>query len=86
MADLSALIRRADTVELKATVPVSDRTKGAAALGVDPLEGEIRQVYFFDTPRTTLERERRRRFGLAAFSAEDGIDRSREPLRSLPIW
>jgi hypothetical protein len=54
LAELLALIKGADSVELKLTVPISDRTSGAATLGVDPLEGQIRQVYFFDTPDLAL--------------------------------
>ena len=54
LAELLALIKGADSVELKLTVPVADRSRGAAALGVDPLEGQIRQVYFFDTPGLAL--------------------------------
>ena len=56
LAKLLALIKGADSVELKLTVPVSDRSKGAAALGVDPLDAQIRQVYFFDTPELTLNK------------------------------
>src|SRR6476469_4150031 len=48
------LTKNADSVELKLTVPLSDRSRAGAALGVDPLEGQIRQVYFFDTPDLTL--------------------------------
>jgi hypothetical protein len=54
IAELLSLIKGADSVELKLTVPISDRTRAAAALGVDPLDGQIRQVYFFDTPDLTL--------------------------------
>ncbi len=54
VAELLALTKGADSVELKLTVPVSDRTSGAAALGVDPLDAQIRQVYFFDTPDLAL--------------------------------
>jgi hypothetical protein len=54
LAELLALTKGADSVELKLTVPISDRTSGAATLGVDPLEGQIRQVYFFDTPDLAL--------------------------------
>jgi hypothetical protein len=54
LGELLTLTKGADSVELKLTVPVSDRTRGAAALGVDPLEGQIRQVYFFDTPDLAL--------------------------------
>jgi hypothetical protein len=57
LAELLALIKGADTVELKLTVPVSDRSGAGAALGVDPLDGEIRQVYFFDTPDLALNKE-----------------------------
>jgi hypothetical protein len=53
-AEFLALTRGADSVELKLTVPLSHRTEGAAALGVDPLDAQIRQVFFFDTPDLTL--------------------------------
>jgi hypothetical protein len=56
LAELLGLIKGADSVELKLTVPVSHRSKGAAALGVDPLDAQIRQVYFFDTPELTLNK------------------------------
>jgi hypothetical protein len=56
LAKLLALIKGADSVELKLTVPISDRTRAASALGVDPLDGQIRQVYFFDTPDLALYR------------------------------
>jgi hypothetical protein len=54
IAELLSLIKVADSVELKLTVPISDRTRAAAALGVDPLDGQLRQVYFFDTPDLEL--------------------------------
>jgi len=56
-AELISLIKEADSVELKLTVPVSDRGRSAAALGVDPLDAEIRQVYFFDTPDLALNKK-----------------------------
>ena len=56
LAELIALTKGADSVELKLTVPVSERSQGAAALGVDPLDAQIRQVYFFDTPDLTLNK------------------------------
>jgi hypothetical protein len=52
--EVLSLIKGADTVELKLTVPAEDRSRGATALGVDPLESEIRQVFFFDTPDLAL--------------------------------
>jgi hypothetical protein len=56
VAEFIALTKGADSVELKLTVPVSERSSGAAALGVDPLDAQIRQVYFFDTPDLTLNK------------------------------
>ena len=56
LAELISLTRGADSVELKLTVPVSERSRGAAALGVDPLDAQIRQVYFFDTPELALNK------------------------------
>jgi len=54
LAELISLIKGADSVELKLTVPVSHRSAASAALGVDPLDGQIRQVFFFDTPSLAL--------------------------------
>jgi hypothetical protein len=54
LGELLSLIKGADSVELKLTVPISDRTRAASALGVDPLDGQLRQVYFFDTPDLRL--------------------------------
>jgi hypothetical protein len=53
---LLALLRGADSAELKLTVPDSERRPAVAALGMDPLEAQIRQVYFFDTPDLALNR------------------------------
>jgi hypothetical protein len=53
-AELISLIKGADSVELKLTLPVSHRSAASAALGIDPLEGEMRQVFFFDTPELAL--------------------------------
>jgi len=44
----------ADSVELKLTEPESERYTALSALGIDPLEAHIRQVFFFDTPDLTL--------------------------------
>lgn len=49
-----SLIKEADSVELKLTVPHTDHRSATTALGVDPLEAQIRQVYFYDTPDLTL--------------------------------
>jgi hypothetical protein len=52
--ELFDLLKGSDTVELKATVPDSDIRSTLASLGLDPLNAEIRQVVFFDTPDLTL--------------------------------
>jgi hypothetical protein len=53
---LLSLIKGADSVELKLTVPDSEQRATVAALGMDPLDAQIRQVYFFDTPDLALNR------------------------------
>jgi hypothetical protein len=45
-----ALTKDADSVELKLTVPDANQRSAVTALGMDPLDGQIRQAYFFDTP------------------------------------
>jgi hypothetical protein len=48
------LAKQSDSVELKLTVPDSDQRAVATALDLDPLDGQIRQVFFFDTPDLAL--------------------------------
>jgi hypothetical protein len=50
------LVGDADSVELKLTVPDEDRQSAMAALGIDPLDARLRQVFFFDTPDLALDR------------------------------
>jgi hypothetical protein len=57
LTQLLGLIKEADSVELKLTVPESDQRSAAVALGLDPLEAQIRQVFFFDTPELALDRQ-----------------------------
>ena len=53
---LLTLLRGADSTELKLTVPDSEQRSAVAALGMDPLDAQIRQVYFFDTADLALNR------------------------------
>ena len=46
--------RMPDSVELKVTVPDPDRRATINALGIDALDAQIRQVFFFDTPDLVL--------------------------------
>jgi hypothetical protein len=54
LIELMSLIKGADSVELKLTVPDPDHASAVQALGLDPLDAQIRQVFFFDTPELTL--------------------------------
>jgi hypothetical protein len=54
LEELLALIKGADSVELKLTVPEAGQRSAVVALGMDPLDAQIRQVFFFDTPDLSL--------------------------------
>jgi hypothetical protein len=54
-SQLVGLIKDADSVELKMTVPEQDQRATISALGIDPLDSQIRQVFFFDTPDLALD-------------------------------
>src|SRR2546423_11304222 len=54
LQELIALIGGADSVELKLTLPDSDQRSTITALALDPLDAQIRQAFFFDTPDLTL--------------------------------
>jgi hypothetical protein len=56
LLELRQLVRASDSVELKLTVPDTSRRSAIAALEVDPLQAQIRQVFFFDTPDLDLDR------------------------------
>jgi hypothetical protein len=56
LSELLALVESSDSVELKLTIPEGAQRPVVAALGLDPLEGQIRQVFFFDTPELALNR------------------------------
>lgn len=49
------LSKRSDSVELKLTVPAADQRAAVTALDMDPLDAQIRQVFFFDTPDLALD-------------------------------
>jgi hypothetical protein len=54
LTQLLQLLKGTDSVELKLTVPDADRRSAVAALDMDPLDAQIRQVVFFDTPDLVL--------------------------------
>jgi hypothetical protein len=56
LEEMLALTSHADSVELKLTVPDTAARSTVAGLGMDPLEAQIRQVFFFDTPDLRLNK------------------------------
>lgn len=56
LSDLLEEMGRADSVELKLTVPDTGFRSAVDSLDLDPLEAQMRQVIFFDTPDLALNR------------------------------
>ena len=56
LAEALEILKDADIVELKLTVPDRDQSSAIAALGIDVLDAEIRQVVYFDTPDLRLHK------------------------------
>ena len=54
LRELLELTKQSESVELKLTVPESNQHSAVADLGMDPLEGQVRQIFFFDTPDLVL--------------------------------
>jgi len=54
LLEMMGLLKGSDTVELKVTLPASGARSAVAALGMDPLDAQLRSVVFFDTPELTL--------------------------------
>jgi hypothetical protein len=55
LSEVVPLIKASDSVELKLTVPEPHQRSTITALGLDPLDAQIRQVVFFDTPDLDLD-------------------------------
>jgi hypothetical protein len=55
LVQLLQTLEGADSVELKLTVPEPHQRSTVQALALDPLEAQIRQVFFFDTPDLKLD-------------------------------
>lgn len=55
-AEFLELAKDSDSVELKLTVAEAQHASTVAALGMDALDAQIRQVFFFDTPDLTLDK------------------------------
>ena len=50
LLELRDLVDQASSIEFKLTVPESAYRSTSTALDIDPLDSQIRQVFFFDTP------------------------------------
>ncbi len=56
LVEVLGLLEGADSVELKLTVPAAEQRSSIEALGFDPLDAQVRLIYFFDTPDLALNR------------------------------
>jgi hypothetical protein len=54
LSELLGLLEGAESAELKLTIPESDQRSAIDALQLDPLDSQVRQVVFFDTPDLAL--------------------------------
>jgi hypothetical protein len=50
------MLKHAGSVELKLTVPESESSVATKGIGLDPVESQPRQAFFFDTPDLKLNR------------------------------
>ena len=70
LLEMMELVKSADSVELKVTVPSDAHRATLRGLPIDPVEAQPRQVFFFDTPDLKLNqagvvvRARRRQGGI----------------------
>src|SRR4030095_12181332 len=58
LVEMLSLMKGADSVELRLTIPESSQRSTLEALGMDPLGAQVRLVHFYDTPDLTLESHR----------------------------
>jgi hypothetical protein len=54
--DVLKILKDVDSVELKMVAPMQTHRATIQKLGLDPIEAEVRQVYFFDTPNLDLNK------------------------------
>jgi hypothetical protein len=54
LGEVLGLAADADSVELKLTIPNAEHRSTVQKLGIDPLDAQLRQVFFFDTPDLAL--------------------------------
>ena len=54
--EILTILKDVGSVELKLVAPMHTHRATIAKLGLDPIEAEVRQVYFFDTPNLDLNK------------------------------
>jgi hypothetical protein len=54
--EIMKLLKDVNSVELKLVAPATTHRATIGKLGLDPIEAEVRQVYFFDTPNLDLNK------------------------------
>ena len=50
------LVRNSKSIEIKVSVPMAEHQRTALSIGLDPIEAQLRHVYFFDTADQALNR------------------------------
>ena len=55
VAAVADLNKQSKAVPLKLTIPLEHQRAAFLALGLDPLDGQIRLVHFFETPELALQ-------------------------------
>ena len=56
LQEMIPLLDESDSVELKLTVSVDQQRQTVSALSMDPLDAQVRQAFFFDTPDLALDK------------------------------
>jgi hypothetical protein len=56
MAELFKLVKGATSIELKLSVPLTGQRATVKSIGLDPVEAQPRQAFFFDTPDLALNK------------------------------
>ena len=56
ISEVMTILKDVGSVELKLVAPMHTHRATIAKLGLDPIEAEVRQVYFFDTPNLDLNK------------------------------
>ncbi len=50
------LVRNSKSIEIKVSVPMAEHQRTTLSMGLDPVEAQLRHVYFFDTADQALNR------------------------------